>query len=401
MPTLTFNYSALDETGRKFKGAIEAETEHQALDTLRQRGDKIIELKQSDQRSRFKLERRATEKDVDLADFAADLKSLLETGASLPKSLSILSDRETHTAVTVIARDMQLKLENGEAASSVLLRSKNKGTQLLGRFIHAAELAGGYELMLGIAAEFLSKRSEAAEKIRSALSYPIFLLVSAVLAVIFLIIFVSPTILPLFEDGGAPLFIEVTAGLGNFVQAHYSLTMLTLAAFVLLIFGLAKSGLLNTLGSGFIQKAPFINKIASDMDYGPVTLALAALLDARWGADRALLLASNLSTGPAAGSFSQAANKIRDGSTFYEGVRAIKAIPQEVKHAISLGEATGNSSVTLNRTGAFLVRRALRRLNRLAAILAPVLILAIGALIASLMISVMSSLTALGDVALD
>ena len=398
----SFSYRVIDPAGRKLSGVLEASNEAQALNRLQQRGDTVLELKETDLAGdALKLETRSRLTDQELADFAADLKSLMETGASLPRALGVLSEGRGAKSIIALARDLKLQLELGRNASDVLIASKSDGARLLGRFLHAAETAGRYEIMLGIAADFLTKRSEAFAKIRSALSYPIFLMVVAILAIGFLVIYVAPSIAPLFEGQDAPAFIVITAGIGEAVQSNNRAVLLGAAGIVLVIFAATKTGVIQRVMRWCLYRTPFVRGIALDLDFGPLALALGALTGAGWPADRALSLASDLSSGLGGEAFRRVASNIRDGATLAKSFEKERIVPHELVRAVSLGETSGNVANTVSRTGDLLIRRALKQLDHLSTILGPIMIVGIGGLVASLMISLLSSLSALGDVALQ
>ena len=395
-----FSYTVQDLAGRTHKGTIEAASKASALEELKLRGDVIIDMQEAGSNV-LKLELNAKLSDAELAAFSSDLKGLLETGASLPKALSFLADGVGAKKLTVLARDLKLQLELGRSASDLLLRSKQANMQLFGRFLQAAEIGGQYNVMLGIASDFLGRRAQAFTKIRSALAYPLFLVAVSVLALAFIIVFVAPSIAPLFEDDSAPAFLAVSAGLGLWIQTNPRLIFLGLASLLIGMLILSRTHILKRAGAWVLYRTPVISGIAKDLDFGPASLAFSALLGSGWPTEKAISVAGELSSGPAGSAFRQVSSNIKDGATLGQSFKAVKIVPIEIVRAVNLGEASGKVASTTNRAGDQLLERALRRLDKLASALAPVLIVVIGGAVAALMITLLSSIASLGDVALD
>lgn len=396
--TQLFAYLVADRSGRRMRGEIAAATAERALDQLRQRGDTVIEIQPLDGlRRSLRLEVRTRLADAELADFALELRALIAAGSPLPKALAVLSEGASTRQAASLARDLRLQLELGNNASEALARARTYGLRLFGRFLAAAESGGRYETMLQIASAFLGRRALALQRIRTALAYPVFLLVASAVAISFLVISVAPTLAMLFEDDQTPGFIAVTATVGQWVQDNARLALLGLGLLLAVsFFGLRRDGA-RALAWNLIAWAPPVRRIATGLTQGPALMAYAALIRSGWPAERALRLTADLSEGRARRAFLAVAQRLRDGATLATAFRDEPAIPREVVHAVEIGEATGTAADNLDRVSEHLVGRSLRSLDRLAAIIGPVLIAAIGGVVALIMLTLLSSIGSLGD----
>lgn len=397
----TFAYVVIDPSGRKLRGEVDAQDAEQAAEQLRQRGDTVVELTSTTESGRaLRLESRIDLNDRQLADFAFDLRALIQSGAPLPKALATMASGTGHKKITSLARDLKLQLELGNAASTALATSKSAGVRLFGRFLAAAEQGGRYEMMLDIASDFLSRRARTSEQLRSAAAYPMFLLVVSIIAIGFLVIYVAPALAPMFEGAETPLFLAVTSSLGLWVQDNARLALLLLAATLGGLYYALKSGRAGRFAAALARRLPGARRTFSDLEFGPTLLAYSALLKSAWPAERGLRLTADISDGRARKTYQAIASSLRDGATLTEAFANSPDIPMEARRAIEIGEQTGSVPAALGRAGDHLVNRGIRSLDRLAAVLGPILIAMIGGLVALLMISLLSSLTSLGDAAL-
>lgn len=397
----TFAYVVVDRTGRRLRGQIEAGTQEQAADRLRERGDTVVELSvQSPHVQKLKLETNASLSDRQVADFALDLRSLVLSGAPLPRAFAALASSAGSQQVTSLARDLKLQLELGNPASLALSRAKSASLRLFGRFLGAAEQGGRYDIMLAIAADYLAKRTAARERVRSAAAYPLFLLAVSLSAICFLTLHVAPTLAPLFEEGKAPAFIAFGAAVGGWVNANPALGVGCLGAAALAVVLAIRS---ETIQSGLaraMSAIPGLDRISTGFDFGPALLTYSALLRAGWPAERALRLTVEIAGGRAHAAFTSISTRLRDGSTLTEAFRNERGFPTEIVRAVEIGEETGAVADTLQRAAEHMIARALKTMDRLTAALAPVMIALIGGLVAAIMISLLSSIGELGDAAL-
>ena len=393
-----FAYLVADRSGRRMRGEIAATDAERAIDQLRQRGDTVIEITPLDSAQKsLRLEIRTRLTDADLAEFALELRALILSGSPLPKALATLAESAGSRQAASLARDLRLQLELGNNASAALANAPTSGSRLLGRFLAASESGGRHEAMLGIAATFLARRYAAVQRIRSALAYPIFLLVASAAAIGFLVINVAPTLADLFDEGKAPSFIAVGSAIGVWVQDNARLCLLLAGLLVALgFFVLRREGARTAFGA-FLLWAPPIRRIAAGLTYGPALMAYAALTRTGWPAERALRLTADLADGRARRTFASVAQRLRDGATLSDAFREETAMPREVVHAIEIGEATGTAADNLDRVSEHLVTRSLRALDRLAAVIGPLLVAAIGGVVAMIMLALLSNIGSLGD----
>jgi type II secretory pathway component PulF len=396
-----YGYQVIDTAGRHQRGDIEASDATRAAEILRQRGDTVLEVEPVVAAGRtLKFESTTSLNDRQIADFAHELQALMASGISLSRALGTISEGARTGKRASLARDLKLYLELGHSLSEGFNSARSSGLRLFGRFLAAAEQGGRYDVMLMLAARFLERRAMLAEKVRSALSYPAFLLIISVGAVFFLIVFVAPTIGEMFEGTEAPIFIKVAAGVGAWVQLNARLLLVVLAAILgsLVLFRRTFSPV-AAIARAF-RATPGVGRVWADLEFGSGILAYAALHRAGWPAERALRLAASVSEPRAAASFHQVAEQLRDGLPLAKAFRSAKGIPTEIVGAVEIGEAAGGVPDAVERTGELLIQRATKIIERTAEIAAPALIAAIGALVALLMISMLSSLGSLGDAVL-
>ncbi len=396
-----FSYTVVDRSGRKLKGQIDASNRSHAVDQLRQRGDTVLEIDAaSASPRRLKLESSVSLSERQLADFAFELKTLVASGIPLPRALGAIGASHGSTRASALARDLKLQLELGGSASAALGESRSTSMALFGRFLAAAERGGRYDIMLGLAADFLTQRAASLERIRSALAYPLFLVVASLAAIIFLTVYVAPSLAPMFAGGEMPPFIGITSTIGGWVQANLQLSLAISAALTGLIYLATRQRTVRSAAGRLGAALPFVRDVVRDLDFGPATLAYAALLKSGWPAEQAVRIAADIGGGRSQPCFQGVSTRLRDGATLPMAFKGQAGMPSEIVRAIEIGEETGTVPLALQRSGELLLARGLKSIDRGAAVLGPIMIAVIGGLVALVMISMLSSISSLSDAAI-
>lgn len=392
-----FLYRSILPTGEKQSGLIEAGSIEAARRLIFERGETLLDLRASAERQRFRLERTTSPNLRVTGQFASELSPLLRAGAPLRKALTIMSEGAGKT--TEMAKRYGEGIDNGKRLSDVILADGGQAV-LLGRFIEAGEKGAGLSTMCEKASSFLNARAEASEKIRSALAYPIFVLVLALAAMLVIILFVAPALAPALSESDNASLIKTMASLGEWIIANNTAILLTLATLVASLYLLRQRLGLSKRFGRVLDKLPLVRSIRSDLSSGPAADVLGALISAGTPVADALDTAASLTSNPAKQAFSSSAERIRDGSPVGEALAQADALPSEIRRLAALGEQTGGLGESLSEAGRLCQARALQKIGRAAAIAGPVLVILIGGLVAAMMLLVLSGLTSIGEGAL-
>ena len=392
-----FLYRSVLPSGKKQSGLIEAGSLSEARRLVHERGEILLDLRESAEKQRFKLERQTGLSLRVTAQFAGELAPLLKAGAPLRKALEIMAEGDGKTAR--MARSYADGIDRGERLSQLILNNSGQAV-LLGRFIEAGEKGAGLAIMADKAANFLNARADSTEKIRGALAYPVFVLLLAVMAMLVIVLFVAPALAPALSETDGASLIKTMAAFGNWVTTNSTIIMLVLAASIAGFYLFR-----NTLGlserlARIMDRAPWIGPIRKDLSAGPAADVLGALIEAGTPVADALDTAASLAAYPSKQAFSESAERIRDGTTVGEALSTANALPSEISRLALLGEQTGGLGQSLSEAGRLCQARALQKISRAAAVAGPALVVIIGGLVAAMMLLVLSGLTSIGEGAL-
>lgn len=389
-----YRFVSVTRDGIKRTGQITAPGEEEARRAVLADGDLLISLTRADQRHWMKLEAGKEPPSRNVAAFAAELAGLLGAGAPMRKALEVQATGTGSTSL--LALSVLRQLENGGSLSAAL-RQEGRSCALLAEFAAAGEAGGGLEPLLLSGARFLESRRSALERARNALAYPAFILVLGALALIILAVYVAPAMAPVVRESGQNSFLLCLAAFGAWCQAHSAAIFLTLAALTAAGFAAARGGRARAMLSRFAWSAPLLGSIVKDLEIAQSTEVLSSLLEAGSSLETALKFAASVSGPHLSRTYLQLSERIRDGHPAGAAFQAETALPLEVRRLAVLGEQSSALAGSLRQAGRLCFDRAMRRIDRLAAMIGPALVIGLGGAIAALMLTVLGTLSAAGD----
>ncbi len=237
-----FSYKAATASGEVIEGEIEASNRQAAIDRLRGQGHIPIRAEEKGRglvadawRGFAKGARRVGPKD--LALLTRELATLLQAGLPLDRSLSVLRDlARTGPGRTLVER-MQNQVRGGAALADAMEAHPEVFPSFYVGMVRAGEAGGNLEGVLSALSDSLERAQALRESVSSALTYPILVVVMAVLSLIVLMTAVIPEFRPLFEDSGTalPLMTRIVIAVSDFIGAYWWALALGVLALVALV----------------------------------------------------------------------------------------------------------------------------------------------------------------------
>jgi len=228
----TFRYIALDGSGRKRQGIVEAATARNARFSLRKDGIYPVELQAGSPVSfRMDLWSRVRKKDV--ATFSKQLAALLEAGLPLVEALSGLSEQAAENRVFMgVVKDIREKVIEGEDLSEAISSYPKIFSPVFIGMVKAGESSGTLEKVLRELSELTDKEIAFRNRVQAVLAYPVLVSVVGTGIVIFLLAIVLPVLTRIFVEmsHALPLPTRLLISAGGFLGKFWWLIFVSLAA---------------------------------------------------------------------------------------------------------------------------------------------------------------------------
>jgi len=228
MPTYLFE--AMDSAGQEIRDEIDAQTEDEAQQTIRQMGYFVtkIAVKKTRKAADAKGGRKKRGLAIggvstkNLTTFTRQLSILQDAGLPILRSLKILEEQNRPGRLKYSLMDTCEEIEGGSTLSEAMAKSPKAFDRLYVNMIKAGEAGGALEVILRRLADFMEKAEALKRKVKGAMVYPVVVVMVAVGILSFIMIKIVPTFQKIFEDFDTPLppptlmLIAISAGVARF-----------------------------------------------------------------------------------------------------------------------------------------------------------------------------------------
>jgi type IV pilus assembly protein PilC len=393
-----FAYEALDGGGKMVKGTIEAANEDIIAEKLRDMGFyplKIAEtkvegggldltalpiIKQITHRVSFKA----------VMHFTRQLATLIDAGLPILRSLHVLQDQVESVIFKDKIGQMTHDIESGSTLSEALGKHPKQFDLLYVNMVRAGEIGGVLESVLAKVAEFLERRAALVSKIRSAMVYPVVVLVFATLLVGGILIFIMPKFVAIFTEMGAdiPWLTQQLIDLSNMLVHQWYIPLATIAGIVFLFkyINSRRDGrfVLDTIKLKLPVFGTLFRKAAIVRFAGTLSTLITSGVPILQALDIVRETAGNeVITRAMDGVY----NSVKEGESIHEPLRDAKVFPPLVIHMVAIGEETGAIDHMLTKVSEAYQREVDDTVSALTSILEPILIVCLGALVGLVVIA--------------
>jgi type IV pilus assembly protein PilC len=207
--TETYAYKVRDRAGKLLEGTLDADNQQLLIGKLRSMGYMPIDIQQQNQAAMSKelkvpfIGNRVKIKDV--AVMSRQFATMINSGLALLRALNILAEQTESRPLAVIINQVRIDVEKGSALSTALARHPKAFSRLYVAMVRAGEVGGVLDSVLLRLAETIEKQVELRRKVRSAMTYPIVVMVLVLLIVTGMLLFIIPMFKGLYKELGGTL----------------------------------------------------------------------------------------------------------------------------------------------------------------------------------------------------
>ncbi|MEW6133945.1 MAG: type II secretion system F family protein [Pseudomonadota bacterium] len=394
----TYAWEGTDRKGKKVSGSMQAPGETVVSTQLRRQGITVTKVRK--QSALFA--KKGSIKDKDITLFTRQLAVMMKAGVPLLQSFDIVGRGAANPAVQRLLAEVKADIEKGNSMSQAFAKHPKHFDKLFVNLVEAGEAAGILEEVLDRLATYKEKILAIKSKIKSALFYPVAVLVVAFIVTAAIMIFVIPAFKELFTGFGADLPgpTLLVMKMSDFFVANWYF-----------IFG----GIGGAI-YGFLRLWKSSHKVQHVMDrvmlrlpvFGPV---IEKATIARWTRTLSTMFAAGVplvdaldSVGGAAGNqlFVEATEKIRaevsTGSSLTVAMQGTNRFPNMVLQMTAIGEESGALDSMLGKVADFYEREVDDAVEAISSLLEPMIMVVLGTLIGGLVIAMYLPIFKMGSV---
>ncbi|MFT4769026.1 MAG: type IV pilus assembly protein PilC [Glaciecola sp.] len=395
-----FIWSGTDKNGRQTKGEINAPSQAMARAQLRQKGINPRSVRRKPKP--LFTARKKPIKPADIAIFTRQMATMMKAGVPLVQSFDIVSDGLENRSMKDLVNGIKNDVSAGGGLALSLAKFPRYFDDLFCSLVGAGESSGTLEVMLDRVATYKEKTEQLKAKIKKAMTYPIAVVVVALVVSGILLVKVVPQFAETFSSFGAdlPAFTLMVMGLSDFMQAWWFIIVIGIVALVYAFKELRlKSKSFSDGVDRLMLKLPLFGGIVQDSVVARFSRTLATTFAAGVPLVEALE-----STAGAAGNavYSKAILQIRDdvttGTTLYNSVKSTGLFPNMLLQMISIGEESGQLDEMLDKVATHYEEAVDNSVDSLSSLMEPIIMSVLGVLVGGLMIAMYLPIFMLGSV---
>ncbi|MCW5945543.1 MAG: type II secretion system F family protein [Fimbriimonadales bacterium] len=389
----TFAYTALDASGRRKTGFVDAETKEVAISKISADGKFVVEIKESEQKpvqAANVIRGRVTRSDLSL--FTRRMADLSAAGLPLDRVLQVISEQSESPVLADVAQQVLESVRGGMPVSEALAQHPKYFSEVYTQTLRAGEASGQFPEVAGKLAEFQEMEVTRRSQIVSAMTYPTVLTLTAVAVVVFLLTFVVPRMSGVFADlgGDLPASTRLLLATTDFITTNGLLILGAIVGAVVLYRGWIATPAGRLSRDTALLKAPLIGPIVQKAVVSRYARVLGMLVYGGVPILESLHLAGLASGNQLFAKRSEAVREdVRDGRAIADAMRDAGAFPPVLTHMVAIGEETGDLPKMLSRVSDSLDFEVDNGMRRLTSLVEPTVVLAMGTIVGFVVLSVL------------
>ena len=352
-----YQYEAMDNSGTEIKDNIEAESEAEAQQLIREKGFFVTKINEQSKKRKKKAEKKAVTgpkkkkafslgkvKSKDLCAFTRQLSTLQDAGLPVLRSLKILEGQCKPGPLKNSLMGTVEDIESGSTLSEAMAKQPKAFDELYVNMVRAGEAGGALELILQRLADFKERAQSLKRKVQGAMIYPVVVVMVATLIVGFIMVYIIPKFKAIFEGFGTelPKITEVLISTSDFVAAYWFLGPVLPIAFVLMIRIIKKNKTGEYIVDMIMLKIPVLGKIIQKSTTARIMRTLGTLIASGVPILEAITIARDTSGNAVfKRAFDNIYAAIREGESIAVPLKEARIVDDLVVNMVDVGEETG------------------------------------------------------------
>jgi general secretion pathway protein F len=404
----SYSYKASTMEGKIVEGTMEAAEDGTVSLKLQEMGLLPIRIGSTERRTLLAREiewpwKRKRIRRKDLLVFTQELHTLVRSGFQLDRSLAVLSQLAESPAMAEVIQDVLKEVKGGKSFSEALGKYPAVFPKVYVNMVKAGEAGGVLEEILGRLTAYLETSEDLRTYIVGALIYPALLSVVGLASVVILTLFVVPRFASIFQDMGValPLPMAILKGLSGLLTGYWwaILIALLVMGFYFRRFRESEQGRLKW--DRWLLRVPMLGAVLRKVEVARFSRSLGTLLHGGVPLLQAMTIVREIVGNQSiAAAIEPIRNGIKKGEGIAQPMKQSAVFPPLAMHLIEVGEESGKLDSMLIQVGDVYDVEVRNSIRNLIAFFEPALILLMGILIGTIVVSMLMAIFSINDIPL-
>ncbi len=400
---MEFEYKAIGADGKVVSGKKEANSRSDMVKILKEQGMSLLDLNEI---TKEKVKGKSAGKvainlefgisHTQLMFFTRQLASLLHAGIPILRCLDMLHDQTVSKKLREVIRQVSADMQQGKSLSDSMRPHNPPFNELYVSMVKVGETTGDLSKTISNLATSLENQNQIKQKIKSAISYPIFIVIFSAALVYGMITMILPAFTPIFKDSGLDIARDypLTQMLINISELVSNVWFLpVLAGIILAIYIVYRVTVHFPRGKLFIDTVvfyfPFIQGLIQMQNFSQMADLMSSLLDSGVSlVDVLKLTANSFDSQVMKNALLDTAERVEKGKKLSTSLIETGVYSQMMSQMVAVGEDTGNLADMLRRTSDYYSQELDGALSSLVSLIEPVMMIGVGVMVFFLVVGI-------------
>ena len=384
----TFNYTALDNLGKKKKGVLSAQSEREARKFIKDLNLTPITVTQSEGTRGIK----SKVKNKDIVIMTRQIATLLEANTSIIDALKITADQINNKDLITILYSLREDVIQGKRLGQSMMKYPGVFNNTYSSLVTAGDSSGNLDTIFNKLADYLEESASIRQKVISALTYPFILIGFSIIVIISLLVFVLPQVINQFIKAGAelPLITKLLLGLSNNIFIILFIILAIYIGLALLYKKFISEENNHISAHKQFLKIPLIGNFILTSEIERFSSTMALIMESGTNLDTALDESAKVFNNKYLNSLIiEAKNDVIEGKDFIYSLKQTNIFPDIFIQLISSGYKSGNLIKMFHKSSSFLKNEIETKRSIFLSLLEPLVIIFMGGFIMLIVLAIL------------
>ena len=384
----TFNYTALDNLGKKKKGVLSAQSEREARKFIKDLNLTPIIVTQSEGIRGIK----SKVKNKDIVIMTRQIATLLEANTSIIDALKITADQVNNKDLITILYSLREDVIQGKRLGQSMMKYPGVFDNTYSSLVTAGDSSGNLDTIFNNLADYLEESASIRQKVISALTYPFILIGFSIIVIVSLLVFVLPQVINQFIKAGAelPLITKLLLGLSNNIFIILFIILAIYIGLALLYKRFISEENNHISAHKQFLKIPLIGNFILTSEIERFSSTMALIMESGTNLDTALDESAKVFNNKYLNSLIiEAKNDVIEGKDFIYSLKQTNIFPDIFIQLISSGYKSGNLIKMFHKSSSFLKNEIETKRSIFLSLLEPLVIIFMGGFIMLIVLAIL------------
>lgn len=398
---MLFNYKGIAQSGAQVKGVVEAQSKKHAISVMKHQQVLVVSLTEAViNKSIISQGNKPSYKDFEFV--TSELSLLLDNGVKIDKALSILARAKVGTSAGVVIDEISTQLNKGKSLSEAFGEFPDYFDSLYLNLIKIGEETATLPEVFSGLSENMKFKVALQQKIIQALTYPLVILTVCLLAIFFIFNFVVPNMSSMFrEQDGLPFYTELILAVSDWLIAYQHFLLVGVIIIIASIYLNWQDSKFKKIREDLLADLPIIRKLFVQTERIKFCSGVVLMLKSGIKIDNAVALAcGNVKSSLLQKEINFSVKQIKQGQPIAQALSSSSLFPYFYLSLIAVGEESGKLDSVFNEITTRSRTEFELSVNKVITIIEPLLILVMGGIVGSVVVTMMLSITTVNDIGL-